>query len=118
MVKAMAKAKGNVVLLNGTSSAGKSTIAKALQEQMDDPYLHTGVDHFLPRLPTRLFSITQEGDAATTAASDCFLMVYQVGATRTVAEREGGESVYGDGTLVEVRPLGCISCPVRPTCTT
>jgi chloramphenicol 3-O-phosphotransferase len=28
---------GNVVILNGTSSAGKSTIAKALQEIMEAP---------------------------------------------------------------------------------
>ena len=32
--------QGNDVLLNGTSSAGKSTIAKALQEIMETPYLH------------------------------------------------------------------------------
>lgn len=106
MVQAMVKAKGNVVLLNGTSSAGKSRIATALQEQMNAPYLHTGVDHLLPRLPARLFCVTQVGDAATAATSDYFLMVYQGGqggATRTGAEREGGERVYGDGTLVEVR---------------
>ncbi len=42
---------GNIVLLNGTSSAGKSSMARALQAMMDLPYLHTGIDHFLERVP-------------------------------------------------------------------
>ena len=45
---------GQVVLLNGTSSSGKSTIARAFQARMPTPYLHTGIDHFLERLPPRL----------------------------------------------------------------
>lgn len=35
-----------IILLNGTSSAGKTTIAKALQQIMDAPYLHVPVDSF------------------------------------------------------------------------
>ena len=35
-----------VILLNGTSSAGKTTIAKSLQQIMDAPYLHVPVDSF------------------------------------------------------------------------
>ena len=47
--------QGNIILLNGTSSSGKTTIAQALQEVMETPYLHTGIDQFLiERLPKRL----------------------------------------------------------------
>ncbi len=35
-----------IILLNGTSSAGKTTIAKSLQQIMNDPYLHVPVDSF------------------------------------------------------------------------
>jgi len=35
-----------IILLNGTSSAGKTTIAKSLQQIMDAPYLHVPVDSF------------------------------------------------------------------------
>lgn len=35
-----------IILLNGTSSAGKTTIAKVLQQIMDEPYLHVPVDSF------------------------------------------------------------------------
>ena len=42
---------GSVIFLNGTSSSGKSTIAKALQKSLDEPYLHVSLDGFLNQLP-------------------------------------------------------------------
>jgi chloramphenicol 3-O phosphotransferase len=44
---------GSIILLNGTSSAGKSTLANAVQEVMDAPYLHLGIDLFFDALPQR-----------------------------------------------------------------
>jgi chloramphenicol 3-O phosphotransferase len=44
---------GRIIYLNGTSSAGKSTIAAALQEILEEPYLHLGIDTFLRMLPQR-----------------------------------------------------------------
>jgi chloramphenicol 3-O phosphotransferase len=41
----------DIILLNGTSSAGKSTLAKALQLQFDEPYLHAGIDNYIFMLP-------------------------------------------------------------------
>ena len=49
-------AKGSIVFLNGTSSSGKTSIAKALQEILDEPYLHFCVDTFLWMLPERYLS--------------------------------------------------------------
>ena len=92
--------QGNVVLLNGTSSAGKSSIARALQEIMEAPYLHTGLDHFLARVPPRCFAVS---DGVDPAATDYFLLVYRGGAARTVGERAEGVAVYADGTLADVR---------------
>jgi chloramphenicol 3-O phosphotransferase len=48
-------ASGTVIWLNGNSSAGKTCVARALQEIMEEPYLHSGVDHFLERMPRKLF---------------------------------------------------------------
>ena len=90
---------GNVVLLNGTSSAGKSSIARALQAIMERPYVHTGIDHFLSRVPAKFTAIAAEPAPAT---AEHFLLVYRGGTGRTVAEREGGETVYGGGVLAEV----------------
>ena len=33
-----------IIYLNGPSSAGKSTIARALQERLPEPYLHVSID--------------------------------------------------------------------------
>ncbi|AKD57418.1 chloramphenicol phosphotransferase CPT family protein [Spirosoma radiotolerans] len=38
---------GKIILLNGASSAGKSTLAKALQQQLDEPFLRFSFDLFL-----------------------------------------------------------------------
>jgi len=38
---------GRIVLLNGASSAGKSTLARALQEAIDEPFLHVSSDHLV-----------------------------------------------------------------------
>jgi len=40
-----------IIFLNGTSSSGKSTLAKALQKQFTSPYLHAGIDQFIFMLP-------------------------------------------------------------------
>jgi chloramphenicol 3-O phosphotransferase len=44
---------GRIVVLNGTSSSGKSTLAKALQTQLPDPWLVIGIDTFVFALPRR-----------------------------------------------------------------
>ena len=80
--------QGNIVLLNGTSSSGKTTIAQALQEVMETPYLHTGIDQFLiERLPKRL-------------------IVYSDGIHPATAE--GWLAVFRDEALSQVRigPMG------------
>lgn len=46
---------GRVIYLNGTSSAGKTSIALALQNVLDEPFLRIGVDTFIEMLPRRMF---------------------------------------------------------------
>lgn len=45
---------GDIVFLNGGSSAGKSTLALAVQDVMERPFLHTGIDQYFYRVPSRL----------------------------------------------------------------
>ncbi len=42
---------GVVIVLNGTSSSGKTTLAKELQKQFDDVYLHCTSDMFWDMTP-------------------------------------------------------------------
>ena len=44
----------SVIFLNGCTSAGKSSIATALQDRLDTPFLSTGIDDALSMLPDKL----------------------------------------------------------------
>jgi chloramphenicol 3-O phosphotransferase len=73
---------GNIILLNGTSSSGKTTLAKALQGALEQPYFHVDVDLFQQSFPPGFLVY---GDGLTPAAV------------------EGWLAVFRDDTLVEVR---------------
>ena len=51
-----------IIYLNGPSSSGKTTIAKALQESFSEPYLHIGIDKIIGFMPAKLNN--WEGDIA------------------------------------------------------
>ena len=38
---------GKIIFLNGASSAGKSTLAAALQARLAEPFWHVSIDHFI-----------------------------------------------------------------------
>ena len=44
---------GRIIVLNGTSSSGKSTLVRALQDQLPDPWIEIGIDRFVFALPKR-----------------------------------------------------------------
>ena len=69
--------EGQIIFLNGASSSGKSTVAKALQEALEEPYMHVSVDRFFemlhPRymdmeLPRELMIAVMEGFQRSVAA--------------------------------------------------
>lgn len=43
-----------IIYLNGPSSAGKTTLAKALQDALAEPYLHVGIDKFIGFMPAKI----------------------------------------------------------------
>jgi chloramphenicol 3-O phosphotransferase len=92
--------QGNIVLLNGTPSAGKTTTARALQQIMEKPYVHTGIDHFLSSVPEQCFA-AWKGIAPPPA--DYFLLVYKGGAARFIPKLEAGESDHGLGDFAGLR---------------
>ena len=46
-------ASGTIIFLNGTSSAGKTTLAYALQERLEEPFQHVSLDQFRDGLPAK-----------------------------------------------------------------
>ncbi len=92
---------GTIVLLNGTSSSGKTSLAKALQGIMDEPWLHTGVDEYAPHLPAKFTTITDERDPIL---SEYLTLIYREPVERVVVDvADRGEVAYGTGELVDVR---------------
>lgn len=55
---------GRIVVLNGTSSAGKTTLANALRQALPGDYEVVGLDQTLRTLPSELFVITADLDHA------------------------------------------------------
>lgn len=43
-----------VIYLNGPSSVGKSVLVRALQEKLDEPYLHAGIDRVIAMMPEKI----------------------------------------------------------------
>lgn len=46
-------ASETIIFLNGTSSAGKTTLAHALQERLEEPFQHVALDQFRDGLPAK-----------------------------------------------------------------
>ncbi len=44
---------GTIIFINGTSSSGKTSIVRALQDLLPDPFLEAGLDKFIYCLPAR-----------------------------------------------------------------
>lgn len=49
-----------IIYLNGPSSSGKTTLAKALQGSLEEPYLHIGIDKIIGFMPNKLNNWTGE----------------------------------------------------------
>jgi chloramphenicol 3-O phosphotransferase len=91
---------GNIVLLNGTSSAGKTTTARALQRIMARPYLHTGIDHFLSGLPPQCRTTWIGDDPPST---DYFLLLWKGGPPRFVPRVAAEQPDPGLGDFAGLR---------------
>ena len=42
---------GIIIILNGTSSSGKTSVLHALQDLLEEPYLEAGIDKFFSCFP-------------------------------------------------------------------
>ncbi|NRB10924.1 MAG: AAA family ATPase [Rickettsiaceae bacterium] len=50
-------AKNTIIFLNGTSSSGKTSITKKLQEKLASPYMHVGIDKMVSMIPEKMNDI-------------------------------------------------------------
>ena len=54
--------RGRVIVLNGTSSAGKSTLSRALQARLDGAWLGIGIDTVVFALPKAYLDLPLWGE--------------------------------------------------------
>ena len=99
-----------VILLNGVGSAGKSSIAKALQTITAEPFLHVAMDAFLDMMPTRYWdhpdgvtfeTVQQDGNPSAVIRSGPMAERILRGMRRSVAAmaREGNNLIVDDVML-------------------
>ncbi len=95
--------QGTVLLLNGTSSSGKSSILQALQTMLDEPYLNAGLDKFIWMLPSRYLDRPLWDDVLGLAArAGEFGLHLASGMHRSIAAlSRAGLNVLADHVLVE-----------------
>ena len=95
-VGTQAPRRGRIIFLNGTSSSGKSSIAEALLQVLDEPWFHMPVDAInAMRSKNRTAALDQAG-------LDCLLAKTRAGFHRAVAAMaEAGNDVVVDHVLSE-----------------
>lgn len=83
-------AVGNIIYLNGTSSAGKSSLAAALQATLPEPYLHFSLDRFTPMFPSRYVSVQSFADPVPPLAREGMLLRHDLVGERLHLETRMG----------------------------
>lgn len=99
---------GNIILINGTSSSGKSSIIRAFQNLYSEPFLEAGIDKFIWMLPKRYLERPLWDDVlglAVAAGSTGHRLVS--GMHRAILSLAlAGNNVIADHVLVETNWLG------------
>jgi len=96
-------APGTIIILNGTSSSGKSSIVKALQAMLDEPFLDAGIDKFIWMLPSRYLDRPLWDDVLglATKAGHTGRQLMSGMHRAIVALARAGNNVVADHVLVE-----------------
>src|SRR3954452_16393182 len=69
---------GNIIYLNGTSSAGKSSLARALQNLLPVPYLRLGLDHINDTFPERFIAVQPFGQEIPPQAHQGMVLLHEM----------------------------------------
>ncbi len=94
---------GVIVILNGASSSGKTTLLRLLQERLEEPYLDAGIDKFIWMLPERWLERPLWDDVLglATRAGEAGQRLFS-GMHHAIAElSRAGNNVLADHVLVE-----------------
>ena len=117
--------KGKIIFLNGVSSAGKTTLAKILQEKLPDLFLAFGADTFVYMAPTKYIN-HKHPDCGTVISKAVSIMPHTVklfsdmGFNLIIDHVLGKPSAANNGAYEFVEPLHDypvlfvhVTCPVE-----
>ena len=92
-----------IIVINGTSSSGKTSIVRALQERLEPPYLDMGVDRFIFMLPKRYLNRPLWDDVLGKAdrAGETGLALFSGMHHAIAAAARAGLNIVADHVLVE-----------------
>ncbi|MBA3945362.1 MAG: AAA family ATPase [Herpetosiphonaceae bacterium] len=103
---------GKIVVLNGASSAGKTSTARALLDLMGAPAVHTGLDHILDRVQpfgaephTALGRLRRSAQIVWFQRTDGRLRLFKQLHREVVALAQAGRDVIVDTALMDPRAL-------------
>ncbi len=102
-MKSLSMDPGKIIILNGTSSSGKTSIVNALQEMLDEPFLDVGIDKFIWMLPRRYLNqpLWNEVLGLATEAGPVGHRLFS-GMHHTIAAlSKAGNNVVADHVIVE-----------------
>ena len=89
---------GNIILLNGSSSSGKTTLAEALQQRLPEPYQHVSLDQFRDGLPMRYRGLNSP--SGTPGAEGLNIVPVEMDGARVTEIRFGA---HGEAVLEAMR---------------
>jgi len=97
------KMQGKIIILNGASSSGKTSLLKAIQDSFAEPYLDLGIDKFIFSLPKRYLERPLWDDVlgnATFAGKTGHELISAMHHAIVAASRQG-MNIVADHVLVE-----------------
>jgi chloramphenicol 3-O phosphotransferase len=94
---------GNIILLNGPSSSGKTTLLEILQEKLETPYLNMGIDKFIWMMPKRYLDRPLWNDilGKATKAGQTGHILFSGMHHAIAAAAQRGNNILADHVLVE-----------------
>lgn len=94
---------GTIIILNGASSSGKTTLLKTLQNTLEEPFLDAGIDKFIWMLPKRYLDRPLWDDVLglATIAGETGHTLFQGMHQAIAALSRCGNNVLADHVLVE-----------------
>lgn len=96
----------DVIILNGTSSSGKTTLAAALQEMLPEIYMCLSIDAFWGTLPQKAFApdvIAQIGPSVVTGFHSCLAALASVG-NKVIVDTVLAEKKWAEECLLILQP--------------